>query len=823
MSKDLQTKKHNNFMLKLSAFIVEKRNQIFVIFIVLGIFSLISRGWVEVENELDAYLPEESETKQALNVMEEQFTTFGTAQLMFANVTYTEAESIRDRMEAVQGVQSVDFDETAEHYNNASALYDITFDYDEDDEKCVEALDKVQETFADYDTYLSTGLGNSEAEVLSQEVHFIMFFVAFVVVGVLLFTSQTYAEVPVLIITFLSAMLINSGSNFLLGEISFVSNAVTSILQLALSLDYAIMLCNHFKEEHQDLPVNEAVVVALSKSIPEIFASSLTTIGGLFAMMFMQFKVGPDMAINLIKSILLALMSVFLLMPGLLVVFAPLMDKTKHKDFVPKVSFVGKFAYATRKIVPPVFLLVVIGAFFVSQHCPYAYGKDNIPTPKQSESQIAKQMIEDNFTKSNMVALVVPAGDYEKEGELLRRLELYDEVDDTTGVSNVEAKDGYMLADTLTPRQFAELLDVDYEMARLIYTAYAVDNEEYGRIIGGIDTYKVPLMEMFLFVHDCAEDGYVTLADDQQEDIDEAYEDITHAKMQLCGDEYSRMLVYLTLPLGSEDTYAFLDTIREEAQNVYPDGNVYVAGNATTEYDFQKSFNRDNGVVSAVSILIVLLVLLFTFNSAGMPILLILVIEGSILINFSVPAILHNEIFFMSYLVVSSIQMGANIDYAIVIANRFVEMKDKMSKREAIIETMNFAFPTIITSGSILAISGILVGRLTSDAAVNGMGNIGRGTIISIILVMFVLPQILLIGEKIIDKTSFSIPVTIKEKKTTGKIRLDGKVYGEVSGIIRGEIHALVDGDVDIKLLSGTVEEQGGESHDTEEEPDQER
>lgn len=806
----------NDFMLKLSAFIVEKRNQIFVVFIVLGIFSLISRGWVNVENALDTYLPEESETKQALNVMDDQFTTFGTAQLMFANVTYTEAQGICGRMETIEGVQSVEFDETTDHYNNASALYDITFDYDEDDENCVEALARVQEAFADYDTYLSTGLGNSEADLLNQEVNLIMFFVAFVVVGVLIFTSQTYAEVPVLIITFLSAMIINTGTNFLLGTISFISNSVTSILQLALSLDYAIMLCNRFKEEHQSLPANEAVVVALSKSIPEVFSSSLTTIGGLCAMMFMQFKVGPDMAINLIKSIILALMSVFLLMPGLLVVFAPLMDKTKHKNFVPTVSFVGKFAYSTRKIVPPVFLVVVVAAFFISNHCPYAYGKDNIPTPKQNEIKIAKQMIKDNFTESNMVALVVPAGDYEKEGELLRKLETYDEVEYTKGLSNVEARDGYMLADMLKPRAFAELVDVDYELARLLYTAYAVDHEEYGRIIGGIESYRVPLMDMFLFVHDCVEDGYVTLEDDQKKDIDDAYDDIIHAQMQLCGDKYSRMLVYLTLPLGKQETYSFLDTIREEAQAVYPDGNVYVAGNATTEYDFQKSFDRDNGVVSAVSILIVLAVLLFTFNSAGMPILLILVIEGSILLNFSAPTVLHNEVFFMSYLVVSSIQMGANIDYAIVIGNRFVEMKEKMPKREAMIETMNFAFPTILTSGSILAISGILVGRMTSDAAVNGMGNIGRGTIISMILVMFVLPQILLIGEKVIDKTSFAIPVAIKEKKASGRIRLDGRVYGEVSGVIRGEIHAVVDGDVDVKLIAGTAEEEGGDGDDAE-------
>ena len=141
--------------------------------------------------------------------------------------------------------------------------------------------------------------------------------------------------------------------------------------------------------------------------------------------------------------------------------------------------------------------------------------------------------------------------------------------------------------------------------------------------------------------------------------LDEAYTQMTAAKEQLQGTEYSRMLVYLTLPESGEETYAFIDTIHEIAQKYYPDQSVYIAGNSTTEYDFQKSFFLDNTVVSVVSILIVLVVLLFTFKSAGMPVLLILVIQGSIWINFSIPYILNQPLFFMSYLVVSSIQMGA--------------------------------------------------------------------------------------------------------------------------------------------------------------------
>ena len=800
---------NESFMMKLATFIVDKRNLFFLLVVISVIFTMFSRNWVEVENDMAFYLPPESETRQGLDVMEDQFTTFGTARVMVANVTLDTARTLETQLSKLEGVQSIAFDDTSDHYAQASALYDITFDYDEKNEACLDALETVKASLSGYDIYVSTSLGNAKGDIISAEVNVIMVYVAVIILVVLLLTSQTYAEVPVLLLTFVTGMIMNMGSNFLLGKISFVSNSVTSILQLALSLDYAIILCNRFKDEHQTLPIREATIVALSKAIPEIGASSLTTIGGLVAMMFMQFRIGPDMAICLIKSILFALLAVFVVMPGLLVLFGPLMDRTRHRSFVPPIPFVGRFAYRTRFIIPPVFLAVILLALHFSGNCPYAYGYGGIETPKLNNIQIAEQMIDDTFTSSNLVALVVPTGDYTAERMMLNDLEQRDEVDYTLGLSNVEAMDGYMAADRLTPRQFAELADLDYELAKGIYTAYAAKHEEFGQIVGSVSTYSVPLMDMFLFVCDQLDEGYVTLDAEQMGTLNDAREQLTNARLQLQGDTYNRVLVYLTLPEGGQETYTFLDTMAETARKYYPEGNIYVVGNSSTEYDFQKTFSRDNSVVSAVSIFIVLLVLLFTFKSAGMPILLILVIQGCIWINFSIPTFTGTPLFFMSYLVVSSIQMGANIDYAIVIASRYMELKNEMSHQDAIIETMNFAFPTIITSGTILAVAGILIGQMTSEAAIVGIGqSLGRGTILSIFLVMFVLPQILLLGGTVVEKTSFSMPSAIRRRGASGRVRVDGMVRGEISGTISGMVHAVVDGKVDLNLISGSVTEE---------------
>ena len=528
--------KGGNAMERVAAFIVDKRNLFFLLLAIGMIFSVFSTKWIEVENDLKAYLPADSESRQGLDIMEEQFVTYGTAQVMVENVSMDAARRIYDGLKEIPGVQSVDYDEE-EDYRNVSSLYTITFDYSETDDECLQALDSVQDYLSGQDYYVSTALGNSTADIIAQEVRVIMVLVAVVVVAVLLLTSQTYAEIPVLLLTFVSAMILNQSTQFLMGKISFVSNSVTSILQLALSLDYAVILCNRYKEEREHLPIREAVIVALSKGIPEIGSSSLTTIGGLVAMLFMQFKIGSDMAICLIKAVLFALLSVFVIMPGLLMLFGPLMDKTRHKNFVPKVPFVGKFAYKTRYVIPPIFLVLILLGYHFSGQCPYAYGEEGIVTPKQNYVQVADNKIRDNFGATNFVALVYPKADYSVEKTMLAELDAYDEVDYSMGLSNVEAMDGYMLADKLTPRQFAELSGLDYELAEAVYAAYAAEQEEYGQIIGGLNTYKVPLIDMMLFVCDKIDAGIVTLDEEQMDSLKEAQTQMESAKKQLQGED----------------------------------------------------------------------------------------------------------------------------------------------------------------------------------------------------------------------------------------------------------------------------------------------
>ena len=795
-------------MEKLAAFIVDKRNLIFLLYVFALIFSIVAMSWVNVENDITTYLGEDTETRQGLTVMNDNFTTFGTARVMISNITYAKAEALVDQIEAVDGVDSVEFDDTTDHYKDASALYTVTFDGEEMDDISIHALHQVEDLLSGYDLYVDTAVGVDNSADLASEMGLILAIAAVIIVLVLTLTSRSYAEVPVLVLTFGAAALLNKGTNFIFGTISFISDSVTVILQLALAIDYAIILCHRFSDEHETKGVRDACVAALSKAIPEIASSSLTTISGLAALGFMHFGIGIDLAMVLIKAIIFSLLSVFTLMPGLLMLFSRWIDKTKHKNLLPKITVVGKFAVKTRYIIPPVFVAVAAVAAVFANKCPYCYTYTDLTTPKQSTSQVAHQKIKGTFGSSTMVAIVVPSGNYDSEGKILKELEELPDVTKAVGLANQEAMDGYMLTDALTPRQFSELANMDYEVASLLYSAYAVNDSQYGEFVNGLSNYKVPLYDMFMFVKDEMRKGNVTFSGDTQETLDDLFDQLDKAQIQLQSDRYSRLVAYLDLPEESDETFEFLDQAHAIIAKYYS-GDYYVVGNSTSAKDLSSTFGEDNMLISVLSALFVILVLLFTFTSAALPVLLIVVIQGSIWLNFSFPYLQDSPLYFLGYLVVNSIQMGANIDYAIVISSHYLDLKKYMKPRDAIITALNEAFPTIFTSGTILAVAGSLIGVMTTNPVIASIGTcLGRGTIISIVLVLGVLPQILLLGDTLMERTSFEMKtLKLPTRTASGTMRVDGHVRGYISGVVDADFSGVLHGQMNAAISTGTTVE----------------
>ncbi len=753
---------------KISAYIVNKRKAFMVFFILAAVFSVFSSSWVKVSNKLSDYLPESTKTKQGLDIMDENFTTLGTAKVMVNNIDYEKALELSTKLKEIAGVSRVDFYDKSDsdyenkniedYYKDFAALYTISFEDVEDSKLVQEAIVKVREAVSNYDNVVYTTIDKDDARSLNEDMKVIGVLVVIIIVGVLIFTSQTYAEILIFMLTFAVAILLNVGTNFIFGRISFVTKAVGVVLQLALAIDYAIILFHRFMEERQNLKAKHALINALAKAIPEISSSSLTTMAGMVALMTMQFRIGRDLGQVLLKSIIFSMISVFLFMPALIMMFEKWIKKSMHKSFVPNIEFLGKKILSVRFIIAGIFTVLVIGGIVLSGKTAYIFDPNSIKSDKKTEYIAAKEEIERHFGSSNILAVVIPKEDYIKEARLLEEISKVEGVKSVTGLANIEVgnEGEYVLTDSLKPRELAEIADVDIDLVKLVYRFYALKNEQYGAFINSIDSYKVPIINMVDFLYEQIENGGVEIDEDITENIEDIHKSITDARKQLESEKYSRFLVVWDRELEGKATFAAIDEVEGIAKNYY--NEVYVVGDSSSNYEISKSFGTDNLRISIITALLVGIILLFTFQSAALPFILVLTIQGSIWVNFSLPYLANEPMFFLSYLIVSSIQMGATIDYAIVITGRYMVLREECeSKNKAISRTLNEAFPTIITSGTIMAASGFVIGFLTSNATIASLGKtLGIGVLISMILVMFVLPVLLYLFDFTIDKTSFS-------------------------------------------------------------------
>lgn len=786
-----------NLIEKFAAYIVDHRKQLLVIFLVAAIVCAFTSTLTRTNDKLEEYLDEDTDTRQGLTVMDNEFTTYGTAEIMVTNMTFAQAEEIAEKIEAIEGVKEVVFDDSADHSWNSYSLMNVTFSGDKDSKVSRDALAEIKTLLKDYDSYLSTEVGNPLKTIISREMLVVDLIAFCIIVIVLLLTSSTYAEILVFLITFGAAAIYNMGTNFLMGEISYVTDSIAVVLQLALAMDYAIILCHRYLEEHDGngLAPREAIIAALSKAIPEIAGSSLTTVSGLLALTFMKYNLGADMGFVLIKAILISLLCVFTVMPVMLILFSGLIDRTHHRSYMPKIPFLSRFVYRTRKIVPPLFLVVFVLATVFVGKVHYVYDQNSVNSIRHNEIQKAEQKIESVFGSTTQFAIIVPTGNGDGERAIVQEVKALDKTKSVTGLSDIEATDEYNLLDELNPRQFSELAGIDYEVAALLYRSYALENEEFGLALTSIDNYRIPLLDIFNYLLENRDKVYIELDDDDEKKLDDLQEELDEGQKQLRSQDWSRIVVEADIPSEGDESYAYLDSLKAIAAKSY--STYHVVGTTTSCSDLKASFADDNRLISILSVAFVAVILLLTYKSAGLPILLLLIIQGSINLNFASSVLTHSNVFFVTYLIITSIQMGANIDYAIVISGRYLEYRKRMDIREAMSAALETAFPTVFSSGTMLTSAGFVIMLMTSNETISAVGlYLGKGTLISMLLVLGVLPQIIMLGDALIHKTTFTLESDVPVVEHSGRLQLDGHVKGYISGYIDGEIHASFKGDI---------------------------
>lgn len=782
--------KFSHGLKKIPEGIVKLKWVFLVLFVALSIFGAVMIPHTKINYDLTGYLPANCDSSTALELLKKEFDDKGMAYVMVKDVTPEKAGEIKTRLEKVEGVATVTYVESM-NYKNNSALYTVTLkDYDST-AGAFNAVKDVIDALSDEKAYLSGQSAFSYYTKLETEQSIMKLGIAIVVIIllVMLFTSKTYFELIVLILVFGAAMAINMGTNFLfVNGISYIANLVALVLQLALSLDYSIILLHRYMEERDNgEDAKTATVTALTKGLPEILSSSLTTVAGLAALMLMTLSIGAEIGLSLAKGIVVSMATVIFFMPALLVIFDKPIQKTRHKSFVPNVTKPARAIVKARKVIVPAFLLIAILAGVAQGFNKYSFNYNSgslIVAPK-------KVIEETGFGTLNSLVVVVPKGDAEKERQLVKYVESFDLIDksQTTALATINVysfvdpntTEKLYLTDEVSKKDIGNLIDKipsDAGVNPLIIKPI---------IEGWFDDYvkkylpegtkpskaKVRLIDLLDFAVREKFDAISRFIGDDPEKLAylEQVKQISFAKANLESENYSRITFNINGGVEDDDVFELVKTLKSGVSDFYEER--YITGESVVCYEMSEYFMKDNLMVCLFTDLFILVILLITFRNISLPIILILAIQGGIFINFAIPFLSKTSISFIGYLIISAIQMGATIDYAIVLTNRYRGIrKDFTDRYDAMAAATNAVFPTILTSGVILTATGFVMSMLSSGVVAQLGLLLGVGTLTSIIIVLFVLPSLLLVTEKVVDKTDFSKLFRRKQKAAVEEVTL---------------------------------------------------
>lgn len=623
--------------------------------------------------------------------------SIGTIMLKYKNLIETLATMITSK----NMISTEALSEVNRFYNQNCALFQVSFVESDYSERTIQAIKKIREL--DEPTYLSGNASNvaNSVSVVNKETFKGMAIAFVIIIVILIFTSASYMEPVILLIVIGVSVLINMGTNIFMGSISYMTKGVSALLQVALTIDYAIFLIHRYREEKTKAEdVKVAMSNALAESFGPILASSLTTIAGFVAIMFMKYKIGLDMGVVFAKGILISLIAVFLLMPALLIIFNQWIEKLEHRTFKFEFKPFAKFLKKARLIIPIIFLLMIIPAFKIQQNNSYVYGNEASLGSKGSSLLVEKEEIETIFGSQNQAVILIPK-------EVAKKQELK--------ISN----------DLLNHPVLKDKISV--QSASLIQNS------------GMNDFLPNSFMKNFE------------------------------------SENYNRIVLYLNAPEEGEETTKIISEIR----GVLKQNDVktyYLLGNSPSTLEIQTQVNSDYWKITLISIVLVAIIILFTFKSVLIPVILVFVIQSSIWMNMAIPALTHSPLIFIGYMIVSTVQLGATIDYAILFTNRYLEGRKSMEKFDAMIYAVKNSFISILTSGGILCISGFVISEASTLPAISIFGTlIGRGTICSVLLVLILLPEILVLLDRLVLTSMFRR----KQKLVLDDMVYIGSEYGE--------------------------------------------
>ena len=682
--------------LRLARFIIKKQKWIESVFAAGCLFSLIAMLFVNVNYDLTEYLPDTARSHIGLDQMESAFGYPGTARVMLKDVSLYEAKQYKDRLEAVDGVDQIlwcdstvniyagedfiDMESIEDYYKDGCAVMDVTFDEGDTSAKTAQAIEQMQAITGEKGYYVGMAVQTkSLTENVESEMSLILTVAVIMIFAVLCITTNAWSEPFLFLLVMGVAILLNRGTNIFIGTVSFLTDNVAMVLQLATSMDYSIFLLDAFSRERESgLSEEEAMVRAVDDAINSIFASSLTTVVGFLALVSMKFTIGFDMGLVLAKGIVFSLLTVVFFMPAMILKFASMNERTRHRRFLPDFQGLSRRIYKARYASLALMLLLVPPAYVAQGMNTYLYGNSAVGASEGTKVYADDQVIVNTFGRSNMLLALYPNTSSVREREMTEAIEALPYVKSVTSLA--------------------------------------------GTLPEGIPEEFLP-------------------------------QSLTG---ELHTQDWCRMLIYIRTKSESSQAFACTQELEEILTGYYPE-NSYLVGETPSTRDIRDTITEDNTRVNMLSLLGVFLVVMASFRSLVVPVLVIIPIEAAIFLNMAVPYLAGDTMVYMGYIIVSSIQLGATVDYAILLANNYAACRKKIpDKREACIQALSLSCTSIFTSGTIIVLAGYIIHFISSTAAIGDLGHlIGRGGLYSMVLVLTVLPALLVLFDRIVTDNEF--------------------------------------------------------------------
>nr|WP_147629033.1 MMPL family transporter [Oceanobacillus massiliensis] len=686
-------------MIDITTRILNHKKSILITFLLLSIISVFAYFTVSVNYNMVDYLPENAPSTNAMDIMEEEFDgALENTRVMIQDVTIQEALSYKEKLENIDGVSNVTWlddaidiktpleladSETVEsYYQDGKAL--ISFHVEEGME--VETTDTVYELIGENNAMSGEALDTATSQKMtgSESMYAAALLVPMIIL-ILILSTRSWIE-PVFFLTAIGvSVLINLGTNIFIGEISFITQSVSPILQLAVSLDYAIFLLHSFSDYRKKTnDPEEAMRLAMKRSFPAIAASASTTFFGFIALTFMNFEIGSDLGLNLVKGILLSFISVMVFLPVLTLTFYKWIDKTQHRQLLPSIRNIGSLVLKLKIPVLLLVLVLIVPAFLAQSQTNFIYGIGDQPETTRPGSDAAD--IEEAFGKYTPMVVLVPAGDVAREEELVEELEDFDEIKSVISYVN---------------------------------TVGAAIPPEY---------------------------------------LDETVTE------QFYSENYSRIILNTNAEQEGDVTFALIDRVKATTADFYDD-DFHLLGESVTLYDMKNVVQKDNTVVNLLTVLTIAVVLIVTFRSISIPIVLLLTIQSAVWINLSVPYFTDSPLVYVGYLIVSTVQLAATVDYAILLMEAYKENRKEMRALDAIKKTIDEKIFSIAVSASILTSVGFILWFTSSNPVVSSIGLLlGRGALLAFVMVVLFLPALLVTFDRLIEKTTWKANYYKEEK-----------------------------------------------------------